>query len=259
MKLDPKRVGVSLLSMICWIIVSWANAEAQEITLRDDFESGTLSPIWTAKKMPASAFRFVATPTRTGKSAIEIRVAHGDKQEIGGDGQLTERAELREAPEVRMHMGMESWYAFSFFLPEDFPIVGTRLVIARWKQSFSDPSKDRSPMIALRYMDGKFMITVARNRGKRILYKEEADLRNRWVDMVFRILPIADQGGILEVWKNGRQIVDYAGALGYREDASEIYFKIGLYRDRMTVPMRIVYDRFRRGSSYDAVRPADTK
>jgi len=40
----------------------------------------------------------------------------------------------------------------------------------------------------------------------------------------------------LQVWKNGKQIVDYKGALGFKDDADEIYFKLGLYRDQMQVP-----------------------
>jgi len=57
----------------------------------------------------------------------------------------------------------------------------------------------------------------------------------------------------LQVWKNGKQIVDYKGALGFKDDEDEIYFKLGLYRDQMQVPMRIIYDRFRRGSNYEEV------
>lgn len=150
-------------------------------------------------------------------------------------------------------MGIESWYAFSFFLPSDFPIVDTRLVVARWKQSFKEPSKDRSPMIALRYMDGKLKVTVARDRGKRSVFTKKIDLRDQWVDMIFRIVPKADKNGILQVWKDNTQIVDYRGPLGFKSDEAEICFKLGLYRDHMDTPMRIVYDRFRRGKSFKEV------
>jgi hypothetical protein len=71
--------------------------------------------------------------------------------------------------------------------------------------------------------------------------------------MIFRIIPKTGQDGLLQVWQNGRQIVDYQGALGFKDDENEIYFKLGLYRDHIKRPMRIVYDRFRRGDSHQAV------
>lgn len=241
--------------LICFMILGWSIAASdtwgQAIFLTDDFESGILSPIWTTRKMPENGFRFIDSPTRSGQGALEISVFPRVQTEIGGDGQLTERAEIREAPEVRLRMGMESCYAFSFFLPPDFPIVNTRLVIARWKQSFNDPRKDRSPMVSLRYMMGQLRVDIARKRGKRSLYKDKIDVRNRWVDMVFRIIPKSDNKGLLQVWKDGRQIVHYHGALGFEDDNDEIYFKLGLYRDHMTVPMRIIYDRFRRAGNVE--------
>ncbi len=50
-------------------------------------------------------------------------------------------------------------FSFSMFLPADFPIVPTRLVIAQWKQSCAE-SIDRllngnSPVLAIRYVSGE--------------------------------------------------------------------------------------------------------
>ena len=237
-------IGLSINTEYAW---------GKDITLVDDFDTGVLSSIWTTKKLSENALRHISSPTRTGQGAIEISVFPGAQTEIGGDGQFTERAELREAPDVRLKIGMESWYAFSFFLPSDFPIVKTRLVIARWKQSFNNPSKDRSPMVSLRYMDGKLRVDIARDRGKRKVFIDKMDLLSRWVDMVFRLKPEPNKDGLLQVWKDGKLIVDYRGPLGFRDDEDEIYFKLGLYRDHMKEPMRIIYDRFRRGSSFEEV------
>ncbi len=245
--------GIFFFAFILVLSFGTASVSGQNLTLVDDFDSGILSPIWTTKKLPENALRHINSLTRTGRGAIEISLLAGVQTEIGGDGQFTERAELREAPDVRLKMGMESWYAFSFLLPSDFPIVKTRLVIARWKQSFKDPSKDRSPMVSLRYIDGKLRVDVARDRGKRKVFIEKMDLLNRWVDMVFRIIPEPNEEGLLQAWKDDRQMVDYRGPLGFKDDEDEIYFKLGLYRDHMKEPMRIIYDRFRRGSSFKEV------
>ena len=185
MQINYKRILSSFI--VLGFLTFTGRAWGQDIFLKDDFESETLSPIWTTKKLPKNALRHINSPTRTGYGAIEISVSSSAKTEIGGDGQLTERAELREAPDVRLKMGTESWYAFSFLLPSEFPIVDTRLVIARWKQSFNEPAKDRSPRISLRYMGGKLRVDVARDRGKRRVFNKKIDLRNQWVDMVFRM------------------------------------------------------------------------
>lgn len=258
MQVNYKRI-LSFAFVLGFIIVT-ARAWGQDIFLKDDFESETLSPIWRTKKLSKNALRHITSPTRTGHGAIEISVFPGDKSETGGDGQLTERAELREAPDVRLSMGVESWYAISFFLPADFPLVDTRLVIASWKQSFNESWKDRSPMVSLRYMEGKLKIYVERDRGQRTLHIEEIDLRNKWTDMVFHIIPKASKklpkyfkDGLLQVWKNNQKIVDYQGALGFIDDEDEIYFKMGLYRDHMQIPMRIIFDRFRRGRNFEEV------
>jgi hypothetical protein len=71
--------------------------------------------------------------------------------------------------------------------------------------------------------------------------------------MVFRIIPKTNKDGILQVWKDGNQIVDYQGPLGFKDNEDQIYFKFGLYRDHMQIPMRIIYDRFRRGRSFEEV------
>ena len=128
------------------------------------------------------------------------------------------------------------------------------------KQSFKEPWKDRSAMISLRYIGGNMIVEVSRDRGRRFVFEKKIDLRNKWTDMVFHLKPIASKkmpkafkDGFLQVWMNGEQIVDYKGALGFLDDLEEIYFKMGLYRDHMKIPMRIIFDRFRRGRSYAEV------
>ena len=249
-----------LYSILLSVLAVATESAEQDISLKDDFESPDLLSIWQTRNLPENAIRHVNAPVRNGEGAIEIRVLPGYRAAVGGDGQLTERAEIRESPEVRLNMGTESWYAFSFFLPADFPFVDTRLVIASWKQSFKETWKDRSPMVSLRYMNGRMRIHVERDRGQRVVYVEKTDLRNKWIDMVFHIIPKASRKlpfkfkeGLLQVWKNGKQIVDYQGALGFVDDEDQIYFRMGLYRDRMELPMRICFDRFRRGNSFEEV------
>jgi hypothetical protein len=43
---------------------------------------------------------------------------------------------------------------------------------------------------------------------------------------------------------NGEQVVDYTGQIGYKSDLNTSYFRLGLYRDTMEVPMTVYYDDF---------------
>lgn len=225
----------------------------QNVYLKDDFESETLSPIWSTFRLPDGALNHVTSPTRSGHGAVEISVHSRDRTEIGRNGELTERAELSEAPDARLLMGTDVWYAFSFFLPADFPIVDTRLVIAQWKQACLDCTKKRSPMVSLRYYAGKLRVYIENTRGRQKLYSQRLDLRNMWVDMVFHIIAKPDDKGVVQMWRNGVQIVNHTGALGFKDDSNEVYFKMGLYRDHLNVPMHIFIDCFRRGSNMQAV------
>ena len=58
---------------------------------------------------------------------------------------------------------------------------------------------------------------------------------------------LTGKGGRLHVWQNGRQVVDYQGALGFKDDENEIVFKFGLCRDTMDRPFGLPMIGFARG------------
>ena len=251
MQVDYKRT-ISCCILLGFLFIT-ASARGQDISLRDDFGSETLASIWNTDRLAKNALKHVISPNRTGSGAVEITLYPHAKAATGRDGNLTERAELTEETAVRLCMGMEVWYAFSFLLPSDFPIVDTRLVLAQWLQECKDCTKKHSPMVSLRYYGGILRVYVMSDRGKRRPYKQELDLRNKWVDMIFRIVPKTNKKGSLQVWMDSNQIASYRGALGHKDDKDRFFFKMGLYRDHMQQPMRIILDRFRRGRSYSEV------
>jgi len=60
------------------------------------------------------------------------------------------------------------------FLPQSFPIVNTRLVIAQWKQHCPHVAQcsDDSPVIAVRYIGGKLHVTINTDSGQKTLMKQ---------------------------------------------------------------------------------------
>lgn len=162
----------------------------------------------------------------------------------------TERAELLEAARYWIPFGTDVWYGFSLYLPADFPIVDTRLVVGQWLQLCPDPllKRLRSPVLAQRYRAGVFHLTLNTDAGRRILWSHEGEIRGRWLDMVYHLRLSTGPRGLVRAWMNGEPIVRYDGRLGYVEDAPLSYFRIGLYRDHLPDSMTVSLAHFRRGT-----------
>jgi len=51
----------------------------------------------------------------------------------------------------------------------------------------------------------------------------------QWMDFVFKFRESIDKSGLLQVWMNGNQIMDYTGPLGYSTPGFKDYAKFGYY------------------------------
>jgi len=51
----------------------------------------------------------------------------------------------------------------------------------------------------------------------------------RWVDFVFKFRHSMSPSGLLQVWMDGSQIMNYSGPLGYYTPGYNDYFKFGYY------------------------------
>ena len=109
-----------------------------QVNVYDDFEAPELNKIWSTDRMVKGAFEIQSAIVRTGHSAAKITLKAGDVFEAGiGKSKDSERDELREANKLVSAEGKVYQYQFSLFLPDSFPIVPVRLVIAQWKQRTS--------------------------------------------------------------------------------------------------------------------------
>ncbi len=138
-------------------------------TLHDRFNSGRLSKSkWTTQEILPGQFDFTK-PGRCGASAIEVVTRDGDNGVMCEDD--CQRAELRTARKTWPSFGEEMWYAFSFRISGDVPSMGSgRAVIGQWK----GPG-DRSPMVAQRFDNGVFHITVQDNDVRRVVATADGD------------------------------------------------------------------------------------
>jgi hypothetical protein len=237
-----------LILIICMISFN-ACRPHRAVNVIDDFESSTLSDNWSTEKFVPGALQIQSTVFRSGKSAIKITLRHGDQIDKE-KGTILERAELLESEHLWAIEDSAYAYSFSLFLPSDFPIVPTRLVIAQWKQDCASGACDpASPVIAIRYQSGELSINVQPDTLKQVLFRTKEDIRNRWLDFRFHIRFSRLQSGCIKAWINDRKITDYAGPTAYPERygypmPGRFYFKTGLYRDKMIEPMVIYIDDY---------------
>ena len=104
------------------------------------------------------------------------------------------------------------------FLPEDFPVVPTRLVIAQWKQNCENGNCDPgNPVIALRFESGEFRITLQTGPQKTTLFSQNETILNKWLDFKFKIRFSRDPDGQIKTWLNNEEIIDYKGVTAYSE------------------------------------------
>ncbi len=180
----------------------------------------------------------VADPLGSEEKCLRFELRHGEAWV--NKGGPTYRAEI-ETPE---HPPMDSvrWYSLSLLLPQDFPIEDNRLVLAQWhgsdKKSLGEPS--RIPVMAFRYRNGEFNITM-RHSAERIvhdpdavpaeaLFRTKALPLNAWNNFVVEARWSYTPDGFVNIWWNGKQIVQYRGPVGYNDDLGP-YFQFGIYRD----------------------------
>jgi hypothetical protein len=218
----------------------------------DGFDGKELSDIWQRTKFEPGAIEFQSKIVRNGKGAVKIIIKEGDKKEKGSSGKDTERDELLERKDLQSKENEGCQYSFSIYLPNDFPIVSTRLVLAQWKQKEeNDNALVNNPLIALRYQDGKLRITLQTTEERTILFETTDEIRDKWNDFKFNIKFNQSDSGFVKAWMNGKKIVDYKGVTAYSEKYGYVpdgtfYFKIGLYRDRMKEPMTAYFDEYRK-------------
>src|SRR4030095_7703230 len=224
------------------------------INVSDDFEAPTLNRVWSAERMEQRSFEIQSEVVRKGKHAAKITLRTGDMVEEANDtSAASERDELQEADDLYSIEEKKYEYHFSLFIPDSFPIVRTRLIIAQWKQKCPAKScSDDSPVLAIRFQSGKLMITLNTDPGRQKLYEQSENVRNQWLDFKFQIRFSQRDSGEVTAYLNQKSIINYEGVTsysekrGYHQSHNTYYFKMGLYRDRMQELMTIYIDDYQK-------------
>ncbi len=219
---------------------------------RFDFESGEAGP-WTDFKLPTpESLAIVEDPLDPGNRVARFVLHRNDPMVSDG-----KRAELQIDGIGEIGTGRDYWYGFRTYLPDDWQFDIEYEVLAQWKgkrdKSLGEQSK--SPALALRtrkkvlYITNRWddrIVTPENHSPNETIWQGSRDV-GVWAKWVVHARWSFRDDGLLEIWKDGRQIVEKHGPNTYN-DRRGMYFKVGIYKapwghpDRPShVDRRVVY------------------
>ncbi len=137
------------------------------------------------------------------------------------------------------YWGMAWNVEFDLYIPQDFETDSKRTILHQWHGS-PDPEDDTQDVpFMLRAQDNQVGIVVSSipervggSKGTEELLYDEPIVRGAWEKWKFEIAfhweQRADYPSYLRAWRNGAQIVDYTGAIGFNDSIGP-YAKWGIY------------------------------
>ncbi|MEV7228630.1 MULTISPECIES: heparin lyase I family protein [Polymorphospora] len=187
----------------------------------------------------------VTAPARAGGHAVRFELNRTDPSPAAG----SRRAEINQ-PDAQP-ANAERWYGFSINLDPTWAYDTSSEIVTQWHQCDSG-CPGGSPPLALLTGKGRWQIDF---QGEFI------DLgpyrTGGWTDWVFHVRWRTDGAGLLEVWRDGVQVVSRTGPVHGGGPRSP-YFKLGIYKwdwafsDRAsTVDRRVMF--------HDEVRVGDER
>lgn len=219
-----------------------------KIQVADDFNFGTLSKFWDTKRAESRSLIITGELNLGNKKCLKIIVNPGDKHAKGGrQGQETERTEIGEHKDDLLPIGIDAWYGLSFFVPNNFQIVNNRLIIAQWKAN-SSSNDFPSPVISIRYKNGKIIGRII-DESKTINFEYPSIKLEKWYRISVNFNIAENHFGYCKFYLNGEKFGEYIGHIGYDRFSAQMYFKMGLYRDKLPYKQSLYFSQFRRGTS----------
>ena len=241
---------------------------AASVVFSSDFESGAIdTKLWGISGNPPTV---TTEQKRAGKYAMKTVL---DRK----NSKVSYRTEVTTGGREHVKPGQDYWYGFSVYLPNDFVSDNIWEIVAQW-HSTPDPGAEvdaaLNPPLSLQTQNGIWMVstiwdskpvTDKKAYGGKLMHNLTKYQTGRWTDWVFHVKWSPGADGLLQVWQDGKKVIDKPGPIGFNDQVGP-YFKMGLYKgwgDRVTptgtVGVRTVYhDELRMAGptgKYDDVAP----
>ena len=277
------------------IIVLLPHSSSADIILTKTFDDGTYDHIYRQYKgkqcsldanyVDNSLFKFVSTPVRSGKLAMQHNTKNCD-----------ERSELGINPGL-LKEGQEYWIGWSYFIPDNFnqSISGepdyTIIQQMVYRSSFRDQRSGETLFACNRKSTRNGKLKTAGVPGSHLTILPQGDMfqytlssyqgqdsqgryifgcqnfsipsrLNQWEDFVMNVKPSSDpEQGFVKIWKNGELYVSEKVALLRPGVSAMGAWKIGIYVGDPGHGERLLYtDELRVGnanSSFEEVSQRD--
>lgn len=237
------RLGILIATLLPGV------AAAQSTNGVDAFR-GCRGGVWSAIA-PAAIGPFVFSPsapkkdyaiTRTAPNLWRFEARRGDGNS-GGRG--SDRAEMvaqysRATPCNTVGWRKDIWHSFAMRVSGKVGNDGKWLVIGQW-HGVPDPGDvDMSPVLAQSFTDGIFKISTrfdnnrvqvaGRSGNPRTVYEDRRFPWNSWVNFVYHVQFDPAGKGLLQVWRDGKPIVNLRNVpIGYNDTRGPRY-QFGIYR-----------------------------
>lgn len=180
-------------------------------------------------------FGKVADPENAARKVLMFRPNANDGVISGGP-----RCEITYSPSFagKLPVNQDLWFAFGVRL-QDWVSTTDEQILMQWH--WSNGSIALGPFLALALKGGKLTIDSKSNNNyppsaatttSRVHWSNGAPPVNAWSYFVVkaRISPRSSDGPYLKVWRDGTQIVNYQGPLGYNYPEVAPYLKFGHYQ-----------------------------
>lgn len=245
-----------------------------------DFETGDFSQWWTVYNPQRASIVTSSSLVRQGQYAAKFVVEDGDQynQTAGERVEVSTLGDMRHrnGPDNRAGEGDEYYYAWSTYVPQDFPgVVNWGPSFANWH---SEMGGTRAP-VSFKLMPNQNQIWVETCGGhgsaddKNLsdlvhYYTIISDLqRGAWIDFVMHTRWTVEDTGAIEVWYKYADDDAYTKALDKHNiptlqqsphwnggDIMQVYQKMGLYRSASEKPTAVIYqDGMVVGTTFEAV------
>lgn len=228
-----KKIGFQLEIIVSLALVfgfNTASAQRKHLIFESTFDSPASITKWYERSITKPWSAIIATDiVRAGKGCLKVDLIRG-KDILNGP-----RAELGMAPQATG----ESWYGFSNFFPTKYESDVAPEIINQWqgKPDLAIGEAWRSPPLGLELRLNRYRVAIrwAADKINTVLNTkvEYVDLgpieHNKWNDWVFHI-KWGYKSGTLQIWKNGKLILERLNKpIGYN-DILYPYLKVGIYK-----------------------------
>lgn len=246
----PIKIHLSLLAAL--YLTSFSSSVSAGILENYNFETGDLSQVGSTEVEYTTADVSVSTNfARNGVYSMRSDLAHGNK-----------RAEIVSS--LRGTVGGENWYAWSVYIPADYPGDGLYDIFTQfhdWHRTLPVWAQDGRAPTNFTMDDGDITFSLkyqsAPETPAHDLFNIGAYTLGAWHDFVMHVKWTHEPHGFVELWLNGVQKVDYTGPTYMDYGAGNgPYFKMGNYKGTTswsgTSPRIFYMDDYRMGDAFSS-------